>query len=68
TVRRNRTAPGLMEALQMLKFVIRQGHGLDFTFGTNKEAEIKWLEALMADQNIVPEDITSFIASLVATE
>lgn len=68
TLRRNRIAADLMEALQMLKFAIKSGGGLDFTTGTSKEEEIKWLEALMHDQNVVPSDITSFIASLVANE
>ncbi|KAJ7161271.1 hypothetical protein C8R43DRAFT_880446, partial [Mycena crocata] len=68
TLRRNRTAPDLMEALQMLKFIIKQGFGLDFTAGTSREDEIKLLEALMDDQSTVPEDITSFIASLLANE
>lgn len=68
TVRRNRTAHELMEALQMLKFVLRQGRGLDFTAGTSKEAELKWLEGFLADESSVPEDITSFVASLLATK
>ncbi|KAJ7498444.1 hypothetical protein B0H11DRAFT_1714989, partial [Mycena galericulata] len=65
TRRRNRMAPELMEALQILKFFIKQGHSLDFTAGTSKEAEIQWLESLMEEQSAVPQDITSFIASLL---
>lgn len=68
TLRRNRTAPELMEALQMLKFVVKQGYGLDFTAGMSKEDEIAWLETLVAEHSLVPEDITSFVASLLANE
>ncbi|KAJ7165783.1 hypothetical protein C8R46DRAFT_899936, partial [Mycena filopes] len=68
TLRRNRTAPELMEALQMLKFVIKQGLTLNFTDGMAKEDEIKWLETEMDEQSAVPEDITSFIASLLSPE
>jgi hypothetical protein len=42
--RRNRISPELMEALQMLKFSIRQGRGLDFTEGTSWNDELKELE------------------------
>ncbi|KAJ7621764.1 hypothetical protein DFH06DRAFT_1009776 [Mycena polygramma] len=55
-----------MEVLQLLKFIIKQGRNLDFTDGTSREAEINWLESLMDEQNAVPEDMTSFIASLPA--
>ncbi|KAJ7185959.1 hypothetical protein C8R46DRAFT_881288, partial [Mycena filopes] len=68
TLRRNRTVPELMEALQMLKFVIKQGLTLNFTDGMAKEDEIKWLETEMDEQSAVPEDITSFIASLLGPE
>jgi hypothetical protein len=66
TLRRNRTTAELMEALQMLKFIVKQGYGLDFTAGMNKDDEINWLEGLMNDQSAIPEDITSFVASLLA--
>jgi hypothetical protein len=68
TRRRNRTVPELMEALQILKFFVKQGNSLDFTAGTSKDAEIEWLEGLMREQGAIPEDITSFIASLLADE
>lgn len=68
TLRRNRTASDLMEALQMLKYAFNHGRGLNFTAGMSKDDEIKWLEALMDEQGAVPEDITSFIASLLAND
>ncbi|KAJ7662802.1 hypothetical protein DFH06DRAFT_987299, partial [Mycena polygramma] len=71
TVRRNRTSPELMEALQMLKFSIKKGRGLDFTTGTSREAELALLELEMDHNVVVPEDPTgynSFIQSLLDTE
>ncbi|KIJ93509.1 hypothetical protein K443DRAFT_63218, partial [Laccaria amethystina LaAM-08-1] len=38
----------LMEALQMLKFTINRGCGLDFTSGTSKESELQTLELSMS--------------------
>lgn len=60
TDRRNKMAPEFMEALQMLKFSIKKGHGLNFTAGTSKEEELALLEAEMADKVLIPEDITGF--------
>jgi len=45
--RRNRISPELMEALQLLKFSLKQGHPLDFTTGTSW-AEIDGGAALRA--------------------
>ena len=50
-----------MEALQMLKFSVKQGRGLDFTSGTSKESEIMDLELFINEQVSVPEDINGFI-------
>ena len=60
TDRRNNTAPELMEALQMLKFSIKKGRGLNFTAGTSREAELALLELDMAESGLVPEDTTGF--------
>jgi hypothetical protein len=68
TARRNHISPELMEALQMLKFAVRKGKGLDFTSGTTRSAEIAELEALASDKQVVPEDIMAFIASLAAKD
>ena len=64
TTQRNRINPDLMEALQMLKFSVKQGQGLDFTSGTSKESEIMDLELMINEQVSVPEDINGFICRL----
>ncbi|KAJ6603665.1 hypothetical protein B0H10DRAFT_1746723, partial [Mycena sp. CBHHK59/15] len=40
TIRRDRIAPDLKEALQMLKFSVKKGCGLNFTAGTSRDEEI----------------------------
>ncbi len=64
TARQNWLSPELMEALQMLKFAFKRGQFLNFTEGTSKEAEVVALETLLAEQDRVPEDITTFIEQL----
>ena len=66
--RRNRINAELMEALQMLKFTINRGQGLDFTCGTSKESELQTLELSMSEEVTVPEDINAFIQSLLAVD
>jgi hypothetical protein len=66
TARRNRIGPELMEALQMLKFAVRKGKSLNFTAGMGKSVELSELEALAAEEQLVPEDIMAFVASLDA--
>ena len=68
TARRNRIGPELMEALQMLKFAVCKGKGLNFTAGTAKSIEIMELEALASDEMMIPEDIMAFIATLQAAD
>ncbi|KAJ6451755.1 hypothetical protein C8R45DRAFT_848187, partial [Mycena sanguinolenta] len=60
TDRRNNAAPELMEALQMLKFSIKKGRGLDFTAGISREAELALMELDMAETRLVPEDMMGF--------
>ncbi|KAJ6580941.1 hypothetical protein B0H19DRAFT_1111605 [Mycena capillaripes] len=60
-----------MEALQMLKFSVKKGRGLNFTAGTSRDAEIALMEAETEERGLVPEDPTSyssFIQSLLDTE
>jgi len=60
TMRRNRMGYDLMEALQMLKFTLRNHRVLDFSVGITKEAEIFRLEELSDD--VVREAVdTSFM-------
>ena len=56
----------LMEALQMLKYMINRGHGLNFTHRTSKEAELRALELSMHDEVSYPEDMNAFIQALLA--
>jgi hypothetical protein len=65
TARRSRISPELMEALQILKFSVRQGRGLNFTEGWGWDDELRALEDLMDERQRIPEDITSFIATLM---
>ena len=63
TARRSRILPELMEQLQILKYAIRQGDDLNFTDGMDWGTELSKLE-MMATEH-VPEDINSFISSLL---
>ena len=60
TPRRNRISPELMEALQLLKFSIKQGRGLDFTQGLDWADEVKELEFHSGLQAECPEDVRSY--------
>lgn len=64
TARRSRISAELMEALQLLKFSIRQGRGLNFTNGLDWADELQELESLADLHQGTPEDIPSFINSL----
>ncbi|PBK80389.1 hypothetical protein ARMGADRAFT_1040118 [Armillaria gallica] len=54
-----------MEALQMLKYSVRKGWGLNFTEGTDEMSEIHELELLIEQQISIPEDMQAFIKGLV---
>jgi len=62
--RRNRIAPDLMEALQMLKYSVRNGHHLNFTAGTGWEAEVMEMDQHAGMLQQVPEDVHSFSETL----
>ncbi len=66
TLWRNRLGVEAMEALQMLKFSIRKGQGLNFTDGLDEALQIEELEALLHQQTLVPEDMQAFIRSLAS--
>ncbi len=53
TLRRSRLSPEMMEALQILKFAIRSGGGLNFTESLSLEAELERLEALTHDSVVI---------------
>jgi hAT family C-terminal dimerisation region len=64
TAQRNWISAELMEALQMLKFLVRKGWGLDFTVGLDKLAELGEMETFDNEEAKIPEDMMAFIASL----
>jgi hypothetical protein len=57
TLRRSRIGPDLMEALQMLKFSLKNGRCLDFTTGTTKEEELEALEMEMREELGILDDM-----------
>ncbi|KAJ2922050.1 hypothetical protein H1R20_g15043, partial [Candolleomyces eurysporus] len=65
TSRCGRILPALMEALQILKFSLKKSLCLDFTTGTDREAEIAAMEATAANLTRLPDDITSYISHLL---
>ena len=52
----------------MLKFAVQKGKTLNFTAGMGRSVELSELEALATEEQLVPEDIMAFIASLDAGE
>src|SRR5436853_7286946 len=64
TPRRNRLSPELMEAIQMLKFSVRKGRGLDFTAGTSRLSELDELDSVQEKQGSIPTDYESYRAML----
>jgi len=67
TDRRNRIHEHLMEMLQMLKFSLKSGNTtLDFSAGTSREDVLAYLETELEGLNTVPEDINSYIQTLLA--
>ncbi|KAF5333840.1 hypothetical protein D9758_017432 [Tetrapyrgos nigripes] len=56
TKKRNRIGPELNEALQMLKYTLRQGNSISFTEGTSPEEELATLKELLAEKGDKLED------------
>jgi hypothetical protein len=65
SARRNRIAPELMEALQLLKFSVKHGRGLNFTHGYDWTDELIQLEILGETRGQALEDLSSFKDSLL---
>jgi len=57
SARRNTLSPDLMEALQLLKFATKQGRGLYFTEGRDKDKEVAELEETEKEHSV--EDFLS---------
>lgn len=51
-----------MEALQLLKFATKQGRGMSFTEGLDREAELE--ELVKREEGEPFEDLRSFLRSL----
>lgn len=64
--RRSRISPNLMEALQLLKFTLRNGRSLDFTSGLGYMDELREMENQESEKNHAPKDLTSFVQSLLS--
>lgn len=64
SVQRNNMGAELMEALQMLKFSIVKGCGLDFTSVIICAEELRVMEECATDRASIPEDMIAFIRSL----
>ena len=62
TARRNSLSPQLVEALQLLNFSTKQGRGMSFTQGWDKEEEVADLVRREEEQPV--EDMRSFLHSL----
>jgi len=62
----SRISPNLMEALQLLKFTLQNGRSLDFTSGLDYMDELNEMEKGESRQNDIPEDIASFVRSLLS--
>jgi len=65
TDRRNRIHFELMEALQMVKFLLKRGRPLNFTECTSKQDELELMERLVSEQTAVPDDLNEYISSLL---
>ena len=65
TARRNRISPVLMEALQIIKFSIKKGHKLTFTSSFDSRVQLDELESWNTAEQCVPEDVHSFVESLL---
>lgn len=65
TARRSQMTPELMESLQLLKFSIRKGRGLNFTYTYNLVDELQELERQTSDQRGLPENINSYSQHLL---
>jgi len=63
--RQSHISPDLMEALQLLKFTLRNGRSLDFTSGLGYMDKLCEMEESVSEQNNVPKDVTSFVQSLL---
>lgn len=65
TDRRSRILPELMEALQMLKYSVKQGRSLNFTVGSSWDDERAAMQKLMEIHSDAPENLKAYQEFLV---
>ena len=64
---RNQIGPDLMEALQLVKFLVKHSTShLSFTADLDANTAVAELEKAMEAEMLIPEDISSFIEDLLA--
>jgi hypothetical protein len=62
--RRSWISSDLMEALQLLKFSIRNGVSLDFTSGLNYTDELEEMELGATLHSEIPENVNAYVRSI----
>jgi hypothetical protein len=62
TARRNSLGPDLVESLQLLKYATKQGRGISFTQGLNREDELA--ELVEREEGEPIEDLRLYLQSL----
>ena len=65
TDRRSRVQPELMEGLQMLKYLVKQGRSINFTAGSSWKDDEVVMERLMGVDLDVPESLKAYQDYLV---
>ena len=65
TDRRSCVQPELMEGLQMLKYLVKQGHSINFTAGSSWKDDEVVMERLMGVDLDVPESLKTYQDYLV---
>jgi hypothetical protein len=60
SARRSRISSDLMEYLQILKYSLRKGRGLNFTTHFDWDVELAYLTNLSESLSSVPEDLDDF--------
>jgi hypothetical protein len=61
TAKRNSLSPRVVEALQIMKYATKQGRGISFVQGLEREEEVKELEEWEQGQSV--EDLKAYLRS-----
>ena len=66
-MQRNQIGPTSMEALQLVKFLVKHSTShLNFTTGWDANTAVAELEKAMEAEMLIPEDISLFVEDLLA--